>query len=103
MSRRGLNATFHAVRACPQCGAMRDAALDRGADFAHIAGDAAIPLWSAGIEEQEPVFYEVCRIVGVHDDVRMQLCVGTSLAIIGPTTIRSYLAHREKGAVVHEV
>src|SRR3972149_6966538 len=30
----------------------------------------------------------------------MQLCVGTSLAIILPTTIRSYLAHRAKGAVM---
>src|SRR6516164_9401148 len=31
------------------------------------------------------------------DEVRMQLCIGTSIAIIVPTTIRSYLAHREKG------
>src|SRR3974390_462268 len=29
------------------------------------------------------------------DEVRMQLCIGTSIAIIVPTTIRSYLAHRE--------
>jgi uncharacterized membrane protein YfcA len=50
-----------------------------------------------------PVLYEVFRILGVPDDVRMQLCVGTSLAIIVPTTIRSYLAHRAKGAVLHEV
>jgi uncharacterized membrane protein YfcA len=33
----------------------------------------------------------------------MQLCVGTSLAIIVPTTIRSYFAHRAKGAVMHDV
>ena len=33
----------------------------------------------------------------------MQLCVGTSMAIIIPTTIRSYLAHRAKGAVLHDV
>jgi len=44
-----------------------------------------------------PVLYEVFRILGVADDVRMQLCVGTSLAIIVPTTIRSYRAHRAKG------
>ncbi len=50
-----------------------------------------------------PVLYEVFRILGVPDEVRMQLCVGTSLAIIVPTTIRSYLAHRAKGAVLHEV
>jgi uncharacterized protein len=39
-----------------------------------------------------PVLYEVFRILDVPDEVRMQLCVGTSLAIIVPTTIRSYLA-----------
>jgi uncharacterized membrane protein YfcA len=50
-----------------------------------------------------PVLYEVFRILGVPEDVRMQLCVGTSLAIIVPTTIRSYLAHRAKGAVLHAV
>src|SRR5919204_498672 len=50
-----------------------------------------------------PVLYEVFRIVGVPDEVRMQLCVGTSLAIIIPTTIRSYLTHRAKGVVLHDV
>ena len=50
-----------------------------------------------------PVLYEVFRVLGVPDDVRMQLCVGTSMAIIIPTTIRSYLAHRAKGAVLHSV
>lgn len=50
-----------------------------------------------------PVLYEVFRILGVSDDVRMQLCVGTSIAIILPTTIRSYLAHRAKGAVRQDI
>jgi uncharacterized membrane protein YfcA len=50
-----------------------------------------------------PVLYEVFRILDVPDEVRMQLCVGTSLAIIVPTNIRSYLTHRAKGAVDHEV
>src|SRR4249919_2411310 len=50
-----------------------------------------------------PVLYEVFRIAGVPDEVRMQLCIGTSLAIIVPTTIRSYLGHRERGAVLPEV
>jgi uncharacterized protein len=50
-----------------------------------------------------PVLYEVFRILDVPDEVRMQLCVGTSLAIIVPTNIRSYLAHRAKGAVDHQV
>ena len=50
-----------------------------------------------------PVLYEVFRIIGVPDEVRMQLCIGTSLAIIVPTTIRSYQAHRARGAVLPEV
>ncbi|MGB3271409.1 MAG: sulfite exporter TauE/SafE family protein [Xanthobacteraceae bacterium] len=41
-----------------------------------------------------PVLYELFRITGVPDEVRMPLCVGTSLAIIIPTSIRSYTAHR---------
>jgi uncharacterized membrane protein YfcA len=47
-----------------------------------------------------PVLYDVFRILDVPDAVRMQLCVGTSLAIIVPTTIQSYLTHRAKGLVV---
>lgn len=50
-----------------------------------------------------PVLYEVFRVLGVADEVRMQLCIGTSLAIIVPTTIRSYLAHNAKGLVMREV
>jgi uncharacterized membrane protein YfcA len=46
-----------------------------------------------------PVMYEVFRALGVADEVRMQLCVGTALALIVPTSIRSYYAHRAKGAV----
>lgn len=46
-----------------------------------------------------PALYELFRIVGVPDDVRMPLCVGTSLAIIIPTSIRSYYAHRATSAV----
>ena len=50
-----------------------------------------------------PVLYEVFRVLGVPEEVRMQLCVGTSLAIIVPTAIRSYLTHRAKGLVVPRV
>jgi uncharacterized protein len=46
-----------------------------------------------------PVMYEVFRVLGVADEVRMQLCVGTALALIVPVSIRSYFAHRAKGAV----
>ena len=50
-----------------------------------------------------PVLFEVFRILGVPEEVRMQLCVGTSLAIIVPTTVRSYRAHRAQGLVVQAV
>jgi uncharacterized membrane protein YfcA len=50
-----------------------------------------------------PVLYEVFRVLGVPEEVRMQLCIGTSLAIILPTTIRSYVAHRARGAVLLDV
>jgi len=50
-----------------------------------------------------PVLYEIFRIAGVPDSVRMQLCIGTSLAIIVPTTLRSYRAHKTRGFVLPEV
>ncbi len=46
-----------------------------------------------------PVLYELFRITGVPDETRMPLCVGTSLAIIIPTAVRSYVAHRRHGSV----
>jgi uncharacterized membrane protein YfcA len=50
-----------------------------------------------------PVLYEVFRLLDVPEDVRFQLCLGTSFAIIVPTTLRSYFTHRTKGAVLHDV
>ena len=50
-----------------------------------------------------PVLYEVFRALDVPEVVRMQLCIGTSLAIIVPTTVRSYIAHKKKGAVIPDV
>src|SRR5690349_1669773 len=50
-----------------------------------------------------PVLFEVFRILGVPEEVRIQLCVGTSLAIIVPTAVRSYRAHRAKGLVIPEI
>ena len=50
-----------------------------------------------------PVLFEAFRILGVPEAVRMQLCIGTSLAIIVPTTIRLYLAHRARGLVIPRV
>lgn len=46
-----------------------------------------------------PLLYEVFRIVGVDDAVRMPLAVGTSLAIIIPTSIQSARGHHARGAV----
>jgi uncharacterized protein len=50
-----------------------------------------------------PVLFEVFRIVGVPEVVRMQLCIGTSLAIIVPTAVSSYRAHKARGLVLTEV
>jgi uncharacterized protein len=50
-----------------------------------------------------PVLYEVFTVLDVPEAVRMQLCIGTSIAIILPTTVRSYLAHRVKGLVIPQV
>src|ERR1700733_5731348 len=50
-----------------------------------------------------PVFYECFRLAGVPLDVRMPLCIGTSLAIIIPTSIRSWRAHHARGAVDLEI
>jgi uncharacterized protein len=46
-----------------------------------------------------PVFYECFRLAGVPLEVRMPLCIGTSLAIIIPTSIQSFRAHYARGAV----
>src|SRR5262249_60576247 len=50
-----------------------------------------------------PVLYEVFGVLGVPNEVRFQLCVGTSIAIIVPTNVLSYLTHRGKGAVMTDV
>jgi uncharacterized membrane protein YfcA len=46
-----------------------------------------------------PVLYYVFGLLGVDESVRMHMSVGTSLAAMIPTSIRSALAHRKKGAV----
>lgn len=50
-----------------------------------------------------PVLYQVFTSLGVPEEVRMHLCVGSSLAIIIPTSIQSYRTHRKKGAVRMDV
>ena len=46
-----------------------------------------------------PVLYQVLTFLDVPDSVRMHVSVGTSIAIIIPTGIRSFIAHRRRGAV----
>lgn len=46
-----------------------------------------------------PVFYQIFGMFGVDEAVRMHVSVGSSLAIIVPTSVRSYLSHRKRGAV----
>ena len=46
-----------------------------------------------------PVLYQVWEFLGVPESVRMHVSVGTSIAIIVPTAIQSFLSHRRRGAV----
>jgi len=46
-----------------------------------------------------PVLYEMFRLLGVTATQRMHLAVGTSLAVMIPTTLRAFLAHKARGAV----
>lgn len=46
-----------------------------------------------------PVLYQFLGILDISDNVSMHVAVGSSLAIIAPTSIRSFLSHKAKGAV----
>jgi uncharacterized protein len=46
-----------------------------------------------------PVFFQTYGLLGVDDAVRMHLSVGTSLAVIVPTSLRSFASHYKKGKV----
>jgi uncharacterized membrane protein YfcA len=50
-----------------------------------------------------PVLYEVFRALNVPEELRMQMCIGTSLAIIVPTTVGSCRAHAKRGAVLWDI
>ena len=50
-----------------------------------------------------PVLYELFGSLGVDEAIRMHLAVGTSLAVIIPTSLRSFAAHRARGAVDMEI
>ncbi len=46
-----------------------------------------------------PILYQALGLLGVDDAVRMHVSVGSSLAIIVPTSIQSFRAHLKRGAV----
>lgn len=46
-----------------------------------------------------PVFYEIMKDIGINPAIIMHVAIGTSLAIIVPTSIRSFNGHRKKTAV----
>jgi uncharacterized protein len=46
-----------------------------------------------------PVLFEVLPLLGVPDELRMHIAVGTSLAVIIPTSLSSARSHYAKGAV----
>ncbi|HTV71503.1 MAG TPA: sulfite exporter TauE/SafE family protein [Rhizobiaceae bacterium] len=50
-----------------------------------------------------PVFYQFLGALGVAEEVRMHIAVGTSLALIVPTSIRSFTGHKARGAVDMEL
>jgi uncharacterized protein len=46
-----------------------------------------------------PVLYEAYAFLGVDEAVRMHVSVGTSMGVIIPTAIRSFMAHYKRGSV----
>lgn len=46
-----------------------------------------------------PVLYETFGALGVDPAIRMHMSVGTSLAVIGVTSMRTFTAHRKRGSV----
>lgn len=46
-----------------------------------------------------PILYEAFGLAGVDSDVRMHLAVGTSLAVMIPTTVSSFRSHLRRGNV----
>ncbi len=50
-----------------------------------------------------PVLFHLLTALGIDESVRMHVAVGTSLATIIPTSIRSTLSHRQKGAVDEDI
>jgi uncharacterized membrane protein YfcA len=50
-----------------------------------------------------PVLYEAFGVMGVPEDVRMHVTLGTTLGVIAPTVLRSFAAFRARGTVDMDV
>ena len=46
-----------------------------------------------------PVFYQMLGALGFDEAIKMHVAVGTSLAIIVPTSLQSFRKHKARGAV----
>lgn len=64
-----------------------------------VAGLVAGTLGVGGGIVIVPVMYQVLAAWGVPEDVRIHIAVGTSLAVIVPTSLSSLHSHNKKGAV----
>jgi uncharacterized membrane protein YfcA len=64
-----------------------------------IAGFLAGLLGIGGGGVLVPVLYEVFRVLDIDPAIRMHLVLGTSLAIIVPTSLKSFAGHRARGTV----
>lgn len=64
-----------------------------------VAGLLAGLLGVGGGAVMVPVLYEVFRLSGVDADLQYHLAIGTSLAVMIPTALRSLSAHHQRGAV----
>ena len=88
---------------------MYDALLDLAADLLPIVGALIVAgsvigflaglFGIGGGAISVPVFYQVFGVLGFDEAVRMPLAVGTSLAVIIPTSFISARAHLRRGTV----
>lgn len=68
-----------------------------------VAGLAAGLLGVGGGAVMVPVLFQFFELLGIDPDVCMHLALGTSLGIIVPTSVRSFRAHQQRGAVDMEL
>ncbi len=64
-----------------------------------IAGFLAGLLGIGGGGVLVPVLYEIFGVLEIDPAIRMQMALGTTLAVILPTALKSFAGHRAKGAV----